>query len=116
MKKFILFVLGLAALMVLLANMGPMILLAVSVWLLYVVFKQFMKADSLGKKIGWTILGLFILSITFSNIFAVMGLVAAYGLYLIYKEWKQDKHSDSYTSDQSDPFVNFEREWAELNK
>ncbi|MYL60435.1 flagellar basal body rod protein, partial [Virgibacillus halodenitrificans] len=37
MKKFLLFVAGLIALFVLIANIGPMILLGLSIWLLYVV-------------------------------------------------------------------------------
>ena len=43
MKKFLLFLLGLIALGVVIANLGPMILLGVSLVLLYVVFRQFMK-------------------------------------------------------------------------
>jgi lia operon protein LiaI len=116
MKQFVLFMLGLVALLVLLGSIGPMILLAAGVWLLYVIFKQFMKADSLGKKIGWVILGLFVLSLTISNMFALIGLVAAYGLYIIYKEFKKEKVNKSDDSVESDPFINFERQWAELNK
>jgi lia operon protein LiaI len=117
MKKFLLFIAGLIALGILLANLGPMILLAASVWLLYVVFKQFMKSDSTAGKIGWVVLGLIILSVAASNIYAVIGLAAAYGLYLIYKSWtakSEGSSSKSYKSE--DPFTNFEREWAELNK
>ncbi|QHS24040.1 flagellar basal body rod protein [Virgibacillus sp. MSP4-1] len=115
MKKFVLFSLGLIAFLILLANIGPMILLAASVWFLYIIFKQFMKADSTAGKIGWAILGLFVVGIVFSNLFAVIGLAAGYGLYLIYKEWKTGSHLQSKT-ESDDPFVNFEREWAELNK
>ncbi|SET03572.1 lia operon protein LiaI [Salinibacillus kushneri] len=116
MKKFGLFILGLIALLVLLAHLGPMILLGVSVWLLYIIFKQFMKADSTVGKIGWAILGLFVVSVAFSNLFAVIGLAAGYGLYLIYKEWKHEKSNRSRSDSSEDPFVNFESEWAELNK
>ncbi|MFC4558717.1 flagellar basal body rod protein [Virgibacillus kekensis] len=118
MKKFMLFVGGLIAFFVLLANLGPMVLLGVSVWLLYIVFKKFIKSDSVVGKIGWVIAGLIVVSIGLSNIYAVIGIAAAYVLYLIFKSWKQD---DSYTSasvveESNDPFQNFERQWAELNR
>ncbi|MBD1223342.1 flagellar basal body rod protein [Virgibacillus halodenitrificans] len=116
MKKFLLFVAGLIALFVLIANIGPMILLGLSIWLLYVVFKKFIKSDSITGKIGWIVLGLVILSITFSNIFAVIGVAAAYILYLIVSNWKKDA-DDSVVKvmEDDDPFTNFERQWADLN-
>ncbi|MGI8313524.1 flagellar basal body rod protein [Halobacillus mangrovi] len=116
MKKFLLFIAGLVALGILLANLGPMILLGASVWLLYVVFKQFMKSDSTAGKIAWVVLGLIILSVAVSNIYAVIGLAAAYGLYLIYKSWTSKTEGSSKSFKSDDPFTNFEREWAELNK
>ena len=117
MKKFMLFILGLVAMFILLANIGPMALLALSVWLLYVVFKKFVKSDSTVSKIGWAVVGLIILSITFSNLFAVIGVAAAYVLYLIYKNWNKEESSVvSVVEEDSDPFTNFERQWAELNR
>ncbi|QHE52642.1 flagellar basal body rod protein [Pontibacillus sp. HMF3514] len=115
MKQFLWFVAGLVALAVLVANLGPMIMLAAGVWLLYVIFKQFIKTDSTAKKILWVILGFVVLSFTVSNIYAVVGVAAAYVLYIIYKKWKRN---DRYGSEEKedDPFVNFEKQWAELNK
>ncbi|ASK62784.1 flagellar basal body rod protein [Virgibacillus phasianinus] len=117
MKKFVLFVGGLVALMVLLSTLGPMVFLAVSVLLLYVIFKQFAKSDSTIGKVGWVIAGLIVLGIAFSNIYAVIGVVAAYALYLIIKNWKNDKtEAAGYEKvEEDDPFKNFERQWAELN-
>lgn len=116
-KKFLLFVAGLVALFVLVANIGPMILLGLSIWLLYVVFKKFVKSDSIAGKIGWIVLGLVILSITFSNIFAVIGVAAAYILYLIVSNWKNDADNPVVkVMKDDDPFTNFERQWADLNK
>jgi lia operon protein LiaI len=117
MKKFLLFLGGLAALMILLVNLGPMVLLALSLWLLYIIFKKFLESDSAAGKIGWVILGLFILSITFSNIYALIGVAAGYALYLIYKNWKKDE--DDFNVElvgDGDPFTNFECEWADLKK
>ncbi|WP_102346361.1 lmo0954 family membrane protein [Bacillus sp. Marseille-P3661] len=116
MKKILLFIAGLITFMILLANLGPMILLGASVWLLYVIFKQFIKTTSIFKKVCWVILGLFVLSITFSNIYAVIGVAAAYVLYLIYKEWKVKKAPVATSEISDDPFTNFEKQWAELTK
>ncbi|MCP3027427.1 flagellar basal body rod protein [Halobacillus sp. A5] len=116
MKKFLLFLAALVALIVVLANLGPMILLGVSVWLLYVVFKQFMKSDSTGGKVGWVIAGLIVLSVAVSNIYAVIGLAAAYAIYLIAKNWTSSKE-DSVSkpaNEANDPFTNFEKQWSEL--
>lgn len=119
MKKFLLFLGGLAAGIVLIANLGSMIFLALGLWLLYIVFKKFVKSDSTGGKIGWVILGLFILSMVFANSYALIGIAAAIALYFIGKHWKSSESEveviDAKTKDD-DPFINFEREWAELNR
>lgn len=110
MNKFILFLAGLVAGLLLLANLGPLVLLGLSVWLLYLVFKQFMKANSTLKKIMWGLLGLVIVSIGLSNIYAVIGIAAAYVLYIVIKKWKGEPKQPE------DPFVNFENQWGDLNK
>ncbi|GGJ90300.1 hypothetical protein GCM10007063_11140 [Lentibacillus kapialis] len=116
MKKFLLFVGGLLAFFILLANLGPMILLGLSIWLLYVIFKQFLKSDSTAGKIGWIIAGLIVVGIGLSNIYAVIGVAAAYAMYLIYKSWRRDDVSAESVEEANDPFRNFERQWAEINR
>ncbi|WP_249871237.1 flagellar basal body rod protein [Oceanobacillus saliphilus] len=116
MKKFLLFVGGLVALLILVANIGPMALLALSIWLLYIVFKRFVNSDSTVGKVGWAIVGLLVLSITFSNMYAVIGVAAAYVLYLIYKNWNEDESPVVRVVEEDDPFTNFERQWADLNR
>jgi|SRR5690625_2375467 len=112
MKKFLLFLAGLVAVLLLLANLGPLILLGISIWLLYLVWKQFIKTDSTVAKLMWVIVGLIILSITFSNMYALIGVVAAVAIYVIYKKW----NDEPVTPKNDDPFVNFEEQWGELNK
>ncbi|WP_246939226.1 flagellar basal body rod protein [Bacillus pinisoli] len=115
MKKFLLFIGGLTALAIVVANLGPMVLLGISVWLLYLIFKQFVKVDSTLMKCGWVIVGFVVLSIAVANIYAIIGVVAAYGLYLIVKEWKVKKVAQD-EKNENDPFTNFEKQWAELTK
>lgn len=114
MKHFLLFIGALIALFVLLANLGPLILLLITIWLAYLVFKQFMKSESTIAKIGWVLLGLVIISIGLPNMYAVIGLAAAFVLYIIYKKWKEDPVEN--VTESSDPFIHFEKEWNELYK
>lgn len=118
MRHFLFFVGGLAAGTVLILNLGPMILLGVSIWLLYLIFKQFMKASSIGAKIIWIILGLIVLSISLSNIYALIAIVAGFLLYWIYKNWNKENPVVSTSTNQNnyDPFMNFENEWKEISK
>lgn len=117
MKKFLLFILALVAIFVLLANLGPMIFLGLCVYLLYVIFKKFMKSDSIVGKVIWVLIGLFVLSLATSNLYAVIGLVAAYFLYTLFKNWKDEEQEITFNKrEESDPFTNFERQWHEITK
>ncbi|MDG5786876.1 flagellar basal body rod protein [Evansella sp. AB-P1] len=91
MKNFLLFVLALIAIIVLLANLGPMIFLAVCIYLLYVIFKQFSKSESMGAKICWIIVGLIVLSMATANSFAIIGVVALIFLYILLKNHHGEK-------------------------
>lgn len=117
MKKLLFIIAGFVALMIFIVNLGPMILLGISIWLLYVVFKQFLKSDSTGGKIGWAIVGLFILSIATANVFSLVGIGAAIVLYFIFKNWnnKEYKSDGQVIDDNDDPFTNFERQWSQFN-
>ncbi len=114
MKKIGLLAIGVIAALVLFSNLMPMVSLAVSVVVLYFVFKEFLKTDSTAWKIILGIFGFFLLLTAVANIPAVLGLVAIYVLYLVYKKWKEMKATQVYEKD--DPFQNFEKQWQELNK
>jgi lia operon protein LiaI len=111
MKKFGLLVAGFIAAMVLISNLGPLVGLGVSLLVLYFVVKQFLKTNSTAAKIGWGVAGFIILMATASNVPAILGIAAAYVLYLVYKNW--DKKGEAVL-EESDPFVNFEKQWAQL--
>lgn len=112
MKKFGLLVAGGIAAIILLSTIGPMVGLAVSLVLLYFIVKQFIKAESTGAKIGLAIVGVIVLAASLHNIPAVIGLAAAYVLFLVYKKWNEQKHTKF--KEDSDPFTNFEKQWDEL--
>ena len=114
MKKFGLLVAGGIAAIVLLANLGPIVGLAISLLIMYYSFKEFVKSDSTFKKIIWALIGLAAFSATVSNFPALIGLVALYILFTIYKNWKKEEMIIEEKT--SDPFTNFEREWSQLNK
>lgn len=115
MKKVGLFLIGAIVAIVLLSHLGPLVGLVISGVLLYLVFKQFMKAGTTGAKIGWGALGIVLLCITASNLPAIIALVAAYVLLLVFKKWKKSG-AVTQKSNSDDPFQNFEKQWSELNK
>ena len=110
MKKFGLVAAGGIAVMVLLSNLGPLVGLGVSLLVLYFALKKFLKASSTAAKIGWGIAGFIILMAAASNVPAILGIAAAYVLYLVYKNW--DKKD--VIQEENDPFVNFEKQWAQM--
>lgn len=112
MKKFGLLVAGGIAAIVLLSTIGPMIGLAVSLVILYFIFRQFLKTDSKMAKVGLAILGFFVLMAAIHHLPAIIGLAAAAVLYLVYKKWNEKKHTIKKGND--DPFVNFEKQWDEM--
>ena len=113
MKKFGLLIAGGIAAIVLLANIGPLIALAVSTIILYFAFRQFLKTESKLMKFGWAIIGIIVLIAAASNVPAILGIAAAYVLYLVYKKWNEQK---SVMTASDDPFANFEKQWSDLNK
>jgi lia operon protein LiaI len=113
MKKVGLFLIGAVAAIVLLANAGPMVGLALGLVILYVAFKGFVKAEAPFKKWLWGFIGVVVLLTTVSNLPALAGIIAAVVLYIVYKKW----NSSSYVkTEQEDPFKHFERQWADLNQ
>ena len=114
MEKFGLFLIGAVASIVLLSQIGPIVGLLISVAVLYFAFKQFMKATSTGAKVGWGIAGVIMIGITASNLPAIIGIIAAYVLYQVYKKWNLNKKVTTNNTD--DPFVHFEQQWSKLNK
>ncbi|MCD8502959.1 MAG: flagellar basal body rod protein [Bacillaceae bacterium] len=109
MNKLGLIILGGIAAIILLANVGTIAVLAVSVALLYFAVKGFMKAETSSAKVGWAILAVVMLSISLSNVPALAGIVAAFVLYFVYKKWNEEKNTKP-SNDNDDPFVNFENE------
>jgi len=114
MKKIGLLLIGALAVFVLFSSIVPILAFAVSVIVLYLVFKEFMKTDSPVWRIVLGITGILLLISAAANIPAILGLVAIYVLYLVYKKWKDMKAASDY--DDQDPFKNFERQWREFDK
>ncbi|SDM49510.1 hypothetical protein [Sediminibacillus halophilus] len=99
MKTFLLLLLGVTAVILILANLGPMILLAVSLVVSYYAVKKFVLAVTVGQKVLWAIAILIGLSISLANLPALIGVAAFVVLYYTYKMWKKDKHESSYLDD-----------------
>ncbi|MCF6411293.1 flagellar basal body rod protein [Pseudalkalibacillus salsuginis] len=116
MKKLGLFILGAIAAIVLIANVGPMIGLMISLVIGYYAVKRFTKSEETSKKIFWAAVGIIAICIAAANVPAILGAVALYILYVVYKEWKKEDGVTEKVEKDDDPFTNFEREWAELNR
>jgi lia operon protein LiaI len=114
MKKFGLLLAGGIAAIILLSSIIPMVGLAISLLILYYIYKQFLKTNTTGGKIALGIIGFIVLMASISNVPAIIGVVGAYVLYLVYKNWNNQKHA--VVKNESDPFINFENQWMELNK
>ena len=118
MKKIGLFIIGLIAFFVLLGNVGPLIGLAISLVVAYYAVKEFLKTGSTGSKILWGLIAFFAIAFTISNVPAVIALVAAYVLYVVYKKWNksEDETNTPSKTNDNDPFTNFEKQWNLMNK
>jgi lia operon protein LiaI len=112
MKKFGLLVAGGIAAIILLSTIGPMLGLLVSLVLLYFIYKKFLKTESTGWKVCLGIIGVIFILASLHNIPAIIGVAAAYVLYLVYKNWNRNKQVK--VKEETDPFINFEKQWNEL--
>lgn len=99
MKTFLLICLGVIAAFVLLANVGPIIMLLISVAIAYYGVRKFILAETTGKKVLWAFVILIGVSMSLSNIPALIGIVALVVLYYTYKKWKQEKENTYYNDD-----------------
>ncbi|RCW77528.1 flagellar basal body rod protein [Saliterribacillus persicus] len=99
MKTFLLISLAIIASIVLLSNLGPMIMLLISVAVAYYALRKFVVAETVGKKVLWGIIILIGVSISLSNIPALIGVAAIFVLYYTYKKWKEEKENKSIQDD-----------------
>ena len=111
MKKAGLLLVGVIAAVVLLSNPGSLVGMIISLGILYVAAKKFLQTDSTLGKVIWGIIGFFALSMAVANMPAILGLVAIYILYVIYKKWDEQGKEEA-----DDPFTNFEKQWDELKR
>lgn len=112
MKKFGYLLLGGVAVIVLLSNLAPMIALGISLLIMYFAYKGFIKTNSTFTKIIWATIGIIALFASASNLPAILGFVAIYVLYVVYKNWNKPKAAK--IKEDNDPFTNFEKEWNDL--
>ncbi|MFP7479907.1 flagellar basal body rod protein [Terribacillus saccharophilus] len=96
MKKVLLIIGAVIAAAVLLANLGSLLVLAISVAIGYYGLRRFILTDSVGAKIGWGIVIGIGVCISLSNLSALIGLVALAALYYLYRAWKKDKEAEKF--------------------
>ncbi|WP_175073404.1 flagellar basal body rod protein [Terribacillus sp. AE2B 122] len=96
MKKVLLIIGAVIAVAVLLANLGSLFVLAISVAIGYYGLRRFILTDSVGAKIGWGVVIGIGVCISLSNLPALIGLVALAVLYYLYRAWKKDKEAEKF--------------------
>lgn len=96
MKKVLLITGAVIAAAVLLANLGSLLVLAISVAIGYYGLRRFILTDSVGAKIGWGVVIGIGVCISLSNLPALIGLVALAALYYLYRAWKKDKEAEKF--------------------
>ena len=99
MKKLGLIIIGGIAAFVLLVNFVPMLALAITIGIGYLVLREFLKAKTIGAKLIWGLIGFVVISVSISNLPSIIGLVAAFVLYIVYKKWNERK----VVVEESDP-------------
>lgn len=115
MKKFGLAALGIIAGIVLLANLGSMVALAISALIAFAGLHYLRKSETTFAKVCWTIVLIIGLITSISNIPAFIGILALVGVYYVWRKWN-DRETDTVLPKSDDPFMNFERQWDELTK
>ncbi|WP_438314486.1 ABC transporter permease [Sporosarcina sp. FA9] len=115
MKKFGLVLLGIVAGIVVLANLGSLLALVISVAIAYAGFHYFRKSNSTFPKLFWGVVLLIGIITAISNVPAFIGIIALFGVLYVWRKWKGVEKS-SIVQQSKDPFVNFERQWNEITK
>jgi lia operon protein LiaI len=113
-KKILGFCLAFVLVMIVLASLGHLIGMGISLLVPYFAVRQFVKTSSLFAKFLWSIVGLVGLCTLFGNLPALAGIVAACILYYGYKKWKRKEQVEVRNS--NDPFTNFEKQWEDLKR
>lgn len=114
LKKIFGFILAAILIIIALSSIGPMIGLAVSLGVLYFAYKQYRKSTSFWGKVLWGAIGIIAVFSAIGNMPALIGALAIYFVYVMYKNWK--KSEQEVVVESNDPFTNFENEWNRLNK
>ncbi|WP_407272480.1 flagellar basal body rod protein [Radiobacillus sp. PE A8.2] len=99
MKTFLFILLAITAGIIIISNIGPMIMLAISLVIAYVAVKKFILAVSVTEKVLWGFVVLIGLSLSLANIPAFIGVAAFILLYYVYKKWKKDKEDHAFMSE-----------------
>ena len=116
MKKFFLYSAGFIAAIIALCLLVPVVGLLLSGALLAAGLHYYTGSKSTFGKVMSLVVAFVGLISAISNIPGFIGLVAIGIIYYIYKSRKNEKVEIFTSNKEEDPFTNFEREWANLNK
>ena len=115
MKKLLLLLIGVIAVIIALGTSGHLIAFAFSGLLIFLGMHYYVKSKSTFVKVMWVAVGIIGVFSAISNVPALIGLAAIVVIYVVYKKWNNEEVSFKPSKDD-DPFTNFENEWAKLTK
>lgn len=116
MKKFFIYSAAFFASIIALGMLLPVAGLIISGLLVAAGLHYYTESTSTFGKVMSIVVALAGLVSALSNIPGFVGLVAIAILYYLFKSRKNEKVEIFKSKTEQDPFTNFEREWAKLNK
>ena len=106
MNKFWMTVIGIIAGIIALSNLGPIIGLAFSGFIIYIGVHYYLKSISTAAKVWWGFVAVVGALSAVSNVPAIIGVLAIAVVWYIYKNWNEET---SAAPVKNDPFTNFEK-------
>ncbi|WP_067842279.1 lmo0954 family membrane protein [Amphibacillus sediminis] len=94
MRTFLFVIIALITGIIILTTVAPLVGLVISLAIVYYAVRRFLLTDSVGAKIGWSIVALMGVSMAISNTPALIGIVAAILLYYTYRSYRKAKLYD----------------------
>lgn len=114
MKKILWLSVGIVAVLISLAAIGPLAVLALSVALTGGSIYLYNRTSSKVMKVFLVLVAIVSAVSAISNIPALIGIATLALTYYVYK--KLTTKSETTVIENNDPFANFEREWAKISK
>lgn len=113
MRKVMITIGTIIAVVIAISLLGPFLGLALSAAITYASIHFYLKATSTVGKVIFVILGICGILSALSNL---PGFIALFAIAAIYYLYKKPNNGRKTSSKSNDPFTNFEKQWSEIQK